>query len=339
MLKIDVASNIQRGRVVRSGFRKSGVSKHNRLVEWQMTGYGGFWKSYDFASSSGSSDLFAHPTGPAWGQDKTGFIPAGGEIIFNLPNRLHAYMLVNGAGKRIDKAPVEIVADGNNQHDPAIVTGISCMGCHSEGIKPVPDDEVRRHIEAGSKAYTPDEVENVRALHSPPPKMGELVKGANGVYGWAVQVVGGNAKTSDPVSQVNSLYEGAVSLMIAAAELGFTPEQLRGRIGEASPELKRTLAALINENGTVHREAFLTVFPIAVREWSLGEYQAAIALTKKSPPAAVHNEPATAEDEYKETTQAGAVEPLNPVVHWSIVVGILLAPFIPLRWAMRKPGK
>ena len=37
----------------------------------------------------------------------------GGEIIFNLPNGLQGYLLVDGKGERIDEGPIEIVSDAS----------------------------------------------------------------------------------------------------------------------------------------------------------------------------------------------------------------------------------
>src|SRR6266478_3065339 len=76
-LHIDVEENIRQERVCRAGFNGSGVSRNNRLIERHESGYGAYWKSYDFASSSGRQNLFEHPLGPA-GPDA--FEHNGGEI-------------------------------------------------------------------------------------------------------------------------------------------------------------------------------------------------------------------------------------------------------------------
>jgi hypothetical protein len=120
-------------------------------------------------------------------------------------------------------------------------------------------------------------------------------------------------------------YEGELSLIAAAAELGFSPEQLRGRIGEAAPALKRTLAALLNEDGTVHREAFVAIFPLAVKEWGLGEYQAPTATGQPVTPSLPPDRPKASGEGYERSSQTDQVEPLSPVVFWGVVTGMVVA--------------
>src|SRR5947209_2635378 len=64
-LRIEAATDIREERVARAGFNGSGVSRNNRLIERHRSGYGAYWKSYDFAGNAGRRNLFAHPLGPA----------------------------------------------------------------------------------------------------------------------------------------------------------------------------------------------------------------------------------------------------------------------------------
>ncbi len=91
-LEVNVVENIRNAagkRVWRAGFSDSGVSNHNRVVERHTSRYGAYWKSYDFAGSVGTQNIFTHPLS---------FTHDGGEIIFNLPNGLQAYLLVDAGG-------------------------------------------------------------------------------------------------------------------------------------------------------------------------------------------------------------------------------------------------
>src|SRR5262249_9411092 len=92
LLQIDVNENIRQERVARAGFNGSGLSRNNRLIERHESAHGAYWKSYDFAGSVGKQNLFESPLGPG---GPNGFQHDGGEIIFNLPNGLQAYMLVD----------------------------------------------------------------------------------------------------------------------------------------------------------------------------------------------------------------------------------------------------
>ena len=134
MLGVDAARGLaEEKNVARAGLRASGVSENNRVLERHPTAYGAYWKSFDFRSSLDDQNIF---------RDPLRLNPAGGEIIFNLPNGLQAYFLIDSRGNRIDQAPIEIVSDRNNADDPVIVNGRSCMSCHFEGVKSF-RDEVR----------------------------------------------------------------------------------------------------------------------------------------------------------------------------------------------------
>ena len=81
-LEVDVAQNLQNApgvRVWRAGTNDSRVSSHNRVIERHKSRYGAYWKSYDFAGSVGTQNIFNHPLS---------FTPDGGEAIFNLPKRI-----------------------------------------------------------------------------------------------------------------------------------------------------------------------------------------------------------------------------------------------------------
>ena len=86
---------------------------------------------------SGHRNILTHPLN---------FTHDGGEVIFNLPNGLQGYYLVNSSGFRLDEAPVNIVSNPAAS-DPTVRNGISCIGCHTEGMKTF-EDEVRSVIES-----------------------------------------------------------------------------------------------------------------------------------------------------------------------------------------------
>ena len=124
-LEVNVVENLRNAagkRVWRAGFSDSGVSNHNRVVERHTSRYGAYWKSYDFAGSVGTQNIFTNPLS---------FTHDGGEIIFNLPNGLQAYYLADAGGRRLDAAPIKIVRNPAAS-DPTVRNGLSCS---SEGMR------------------------------------------------------------------------------------------------------------------------------------------------------------------------------------------------------------
>ena len=142
-LKVDVNRNFESGRLSRAGFANSGISAQNRMVERHPASYGAYWKSYDFKPRNSHSNLFQYPLGPIFPNtkyEKLAFVQDGGEIIFNLPNGMQAYYLIDRNDNRIDEGPTDVVGDSTKASgSTAIVNGLSCMSCHSVGTKPFKD--------------------------------------------------------------------------------------------------------------------------------------------------------------------------------------------------------
>jgi mono/diheme cytochrome c family protein len=157
-LQVDVIANIDRGeeKAMRCGFTSSGVSGQNRLIERHRTKYGAYWKSYDFQAGNRRAILSQFPLGPVYPgneSSKLAFEHDGGEVIFNLPNGLQAYLLIDGQDNRIDAGPIEVVSDAlKTSGTPAIVNGLSCMSCHKQGMIDAPADEIRDFSRVFGKA-------------------------------------------------------------------------------------------------------------------------------------------------------------------------------------------
>jgi mono/diheme cytochrome c family protein len=250
LLQVEVIQNIVDENCVRAGFNDSGVSKNNRVLERHDAVYGAYWRSYDFADNKGRQSIFEHPLGPANGE--TSFKPDGGEMIFHLPNGLHGYMIVDGAGKRIDKAPVEIVADPLRS-DQRVETGISCMSCHSKGYIPK-GDQVWAHVWKNAKAFARAEFDTVRALYSRN-RVPKLVEEDNARYLAALDKLHVSVNDPDPVNAVTLRYEATLTLADAAAELAMPDAEFRKRLAK-TPDLQRILGPLLVKGGTIQRKVF-----------------------------------------------------------------------------------
>jgi hypothetical protein len=237
-------------RVARIGFRSSGVSAHNRIIDrHQRSGGGYMWASYDFNDDSGRSDIRANPLGPQSLDTRNfahTFAPAGGEIIWTLPNGLYGYMLVNGAGAAVDFAAKDIVRD-LRRPGGAVETGISCFGCHGvTGMnRPRVFDDITTFVDEHRNQFSSQEVQEVHALY--PSNGSELLTTDADRYLKAAdaagvsRVVSGVVEYDDFINLIGG-YEGKLGLRGAALELGVSEATARnlvqtGRNEDALPLL------------------------------------------------------------------------------------------------------
>jgi hypothetical protein len=278
LLQVDVPEDIETECVARAGFNGSGVAKNNRLIERHDATYGAYWRSYDFSDKSGRQNLFEHPLGPRTGQNS--FEHAGGEIIFNLPNKLQGYMLVDRNGRRIDKAPVDIVSDPKRP-DRQVETGLSCMSCHIQGLIPKAD-QVRAHVEKNASAFSKDDAERIKALYPPEARFRELLDNDAARFTKALKKLGVPTEEPEPIMATTLRYETTLGLASAAAEMGLPAAEFARRLS-AVPALKRSLGPLLARGGTVQRQVFLDAFPDLIRELKLDE--ASVADTGPAPDA------------------------------------------------------
>lgn len=268
LLQVDVAKNISQRRVARAGFNGSGVSQNNRMIErheLDLTN-GAYWKSYDFGGNIGKQNIFDRPLG---------FQHDGGENIFNLPNGLQAYMLVDAKGQRIDKGPTAIVSDPKRP-DRAVVNGLSCMSCHNQGMIEK-EDQVRKHVEANRGAFGKEEADIILGLYPGHAKMKSFFKEDAERFAKAVEKTGqkldanGRIAGTDPAVTLAALFEQELDLNLTAAEAAVAPEVLLKMLGRDS-NLARSLGPVRSKGGTVKREVFVAVFGDLVRDLELGQF-------------------------------------------------------------------
>ena len=249
-LEVNVVRNLNNApgvRVWRAGTNDSGVSTNNRVLERHTSRYGAYWKSYDFAGSVGTQNIFIHPLD---------FTYDGGEVIFNLPNGLQGYYLVNASGSRLDEAPINIVSNPAAS-DPTVRNGLSCMGCHTEGMKTF-EDQVRPVIESNTTpAY--DKAQALR-LYVEQSEMDALLQEDMNRYRAALEATGGVFGGIEPISRFHEAFQGPVDVAYAAAVVGLETEVFQERIRENIGLQNVGLLALASENGSVKRDAWTSSF-------------------------------------------------------------------------------
>jgi mono/diheme cytochrome c family protein len=254
-LSVDVTANRNQYLIARAGFRQSGVSHNNRVIERHESPFGTYWQSFDFADNLGRHDVFQHPLGP--GPHDGEFEPAGGEIIFTLPNGLQGYMLVNGAGRAIADAPTAIVHDSTNHDDPVIHNGFSCVGCHGlVGVIPK-SDEVRSAVEsAGADSIRRREVE---ALYASSRDWSELLRADSARYREALSqllpVTGEAQRERLPVATVGRRFNEPMSFDAIAGALDVEREVLAQRVTSSTGLLRQTLGP-VAAGASLAREQF-----------------------------------------------------------------------------------
>ena len=249
-LEVDVARNLINApgvRVSRAGFNNSGVSNNNRVVERHTSRYGAYWKSYDFAGSVGTQNIFTHPLN---------FTHDGGEVIFNLPNGLQGYYLVNASGFRLDDAPINIVSNPAAS-DPTVRNGLSCIGCHTEGMKTF-EDQVRSVIE--SNTNPPYNKAQALRLYAEKSKMDALVEVDMNRYRQGLEATGGVLGGVEPISRFHEAFQGPVDAAYAAAVVGLETETFLEKVRENTGLQNVGLLALESENGSVKRDAWTSSF-------------------------------------------------------------------------------
>lgn len=235
-LGININTNLANGDAQRSGFTQSGISRQNRLAERHdiRSHAGAYWKSYDFKDNAGHGRLADFPLGPPSAHLLGGahaFQHAGGEIVFNLPNGFQAYMLADAKDQRLDgPAPIEIVSDRlDKTRRQEISNGLSCIVCHDEGMKKMPNDELR--AVAGSARFSPEEARLIERLHPDNATMTASVEADRQRFITALRAVGIPEKNArEPVLALVEMFEADVTLAQAAAELGLSASDLTAKL-------------------------------------------------------------------------------------------------------------
>jgi formylglycine-generating enzyme required for sulfatase activity/mono/diheme cytochrome c family protein len=264
MLGVDVGRNIASGkRVARAAVRdgRSGVSHSNRLLERHELADGAYyWKSYDFEGSVGNGNLVTHPFGPAdlaglpEGQREFAFGHAGSEIMFSLPNGLNGYLVVKADGTRLDGAPPGVAFDreGSSGGAGRLTTGVSCIACHSDGVK-LAEDQI---LESASRLLPKRMRDELGAFFPEVGAMDRMQRQDRGRFEAALSRLGIPAGCDEAqcevVRQVSARFAESMTLQRAAAEFGMEAADFdRAFAGRLKSQL---------EEGAMSRAEFERVF-------------------------------------------------------------------------------
>ena len=280
-LEVNVVENLRNAagrRVWRAGFNDSGVSNNNRVVERHLSRYGAYWKSYDFAGSVGTQHIFTHPLS---------FEHDGGEIIFNLPNGLQAYYLVDAGGNRLDEAPIKIVRNPAAS-DPTVRNGLSCIGCHTEGMKKL-EDQVRAVVE--KHPNPPFDKARTLNLYAEKTTMDALIEEDTERYRQALEEAGDVFGGIEPVQRFHEAFQGPVDATHAAAAVGLETEDFLEKVRENVSLKNLGLAVLTGASGSVKRDTWTSNFGEIVTMLNSPDnsiVKPVVSRTERIPGASVH---------------------------------------------------
>ena len=231
-LGVDVLANIadeittDDDDVLRAGFQNSKVSDFNRAIERHQLPSSpdrAYWLSYDFGSNDAQKSLLENPLD---------FVADGGEIIFHLPNGLQGYMLVGSQGERIDTGPPNIVHDSETIEEPIVINGLSCMSCHSEGMRKVVDEV--GPFAAGNPIFGDVTREQIAKIYAPLDVFERALDQDIQNFADAMSKTGAPLRVGDnePVMAAHLAFEEPVSLRRAAAEFGIAETDLLPNVGK-----------------------------------------------------------------------------------------------------------
>jgi hypothetical protein len=215
----------------------SGVAVNGtRLVTTVPTGTRhDVWITYDFAELNQQTDPLQH-------LDRK-FKHDASEIIGALPKTIAAtgetgilqvYALANAAGAIQFKAPADIVTDGTNVRGVEIRNAVSCIVCHTEGLRSLNKNALRQFIQSGAEAFADYQSrEEIERFHLT--SLGKLIDRQNEDYAAVIKAINGytTAQNAAAVANVIANYDAPVTLDRMAIEHLISPEDLRLALGYA----------------------------------------------------------------------------------------------------------
>jgi hypothetical protein len=262
-LNLARGQKVEARNVIESG--ESIVAFHNRILAQVRTVLGDYWQTFDTINDTGARNAIENLNGT--------FQFDAGEHIVSLPNGLHAYLLSNAAGTRIEFADPAIAHDRTAHLRPTVDNPISCVRCHGavDGLHP-PRNRLPELLKGGAYAVSNDKeiqqsIENFYLTED-----GTALKDAQRSYAKAIFQTNGlsSKENSTKFGDLVRWYDGKVTLAQASIELGCTPDQLK----EASK--KQILIAKDDRNGQL--ATLVTLGSISRNVWETNVFQKAQTL-------------------------------------------------------------
>lgn len=159
------------------------------------------------------------------------------QVIFNLPNGLQAYLMIDPDGERVDGGLENCRSDVCRAHAP-FEAGL-CNACHGSGLLPA-RDEIRSFTETNFPRYglSSEELAAVLGEYPVVSEFDALVRRDTDLHRDALERAGVPTGAADPASSLFLQFEREpLTLARAAGELGASTETLQQKLTELDPRL------------------------------------------------------------------------------------------------------
>lgn len=286
-LGIHALQNIRAGRVQRAAFTDSGVSDSNRMIERHaLAGGGYYWKSYDFGNERGTGDLIRNPLGPPEANYRRSFQHDGGEIIWSLPNGMQGYLLSTAKGDVIARGPTGIVKDPDGPQG-AVMNGISCMRCHSAGMRQPKGGEANvasTHRQAHG-ALDNAEQRLFDRLYADAAAVTRQLNDDGARFKAAARRAGVTeeawfTQAEEPVSRLYGRFKADITARTLASELDLDPAEVRRQLREYEGAGDAQMNSLLQRLPKgIKRQNFIADFGLLSRVFNLGQARASESVT------------------------------------------------------------
>ena len=295
-LEVDIADDVNDEDVIRAGIsgRNSNIALQNRLVQRHESDEGFAWVAFDF------EDDFCNTVGVDFEREdqddrlncnnifqNVRFMDEAsqqGEVIFSLTNGLNGYAVFDNSAlilRAVDADPevqganvngntnVEVatdVATDRSQRDSVVRAGVSCIGCHDEGLVGV-TDELRTFVIDDTNQVEQVDEDFIDAVHPEQDELDSQFAKDNRDFLGAIQELEPPKQAEvEAILALSSLYEGSLDFNMAAAELWQNPEGFTDEIGELDDRFE----VLSENNGRLERNAFIEQFAASICELNDG---------------------------------------------------------------------
>lgn len=199
---------------------------------------GNIWQVSEFGR--GESSLFETPLEIPLGQR---------ELIFTLPNGLHAFAFMSSDGQRLDtwQATPDLA-----ERDGAARAPRSNLRRHSGGV--AVRDEVRQFLAENPERFDPTTAQLIRERYRSDAELQNALYGINRLNREALEAFGIVPALPEPITFVFADFDGDLTLADAAGELLVSEDELLDELSNLSPQLG------VLDGGSISRTDFASLF-------------------------------------------------------------------------------